>query len=248
MKFILAIGLIIICIRDGFTQMEDLLKLPAYTDLSEVEWVDNIYLFPEFNQSKILFSTGFSTSEEFLGNYNLYFGTIDFINGEGDTLQVTPTKLMSTFDIGGHTFYLATGYGYIQILQQGTVSLGVHRILNSEIIGSGLGKERYERSPQYRNRSGKFAFHDPGIPYKYLTDYRGERSGYDRYYRKSAWYYFIDKEDRVFVASKYSILKIFRGHKKEINEYLQQNDTEFSNEHDLRSLLTFCASLWVTTG
>ena len=91
-------------------------KLPARTSIGQVTWKDSIYRFPEFQYGTITFITGFSPEETFKFNYNLYFGQIDFIDKNGDTLQVKPSRDLKEINIGGHSFYHDDHQGYIEIL------------------------------------------------------------------------------------------------------------------------------------
>lgn len=206
----------------AYTQTPGLLKLPAHTELKKVDWRDSIYRFPEFMRGRITFATGFSPEGTARLNYNLYFAQVDIINEKGDTLQVTPSKEVKLIDIGGHTFYYDDRWGYIEVLSNGPVALGVLTVLSTE-------KMVYV--------SGSFDGASAGI------DTRGTRSVYDRYYRKTDTYFFVDSNNKLYKAIKPSILKVYASHKKEINEYVNEHKTDFNKMQDLLQLLNFCNQL-----
>jgi len=198
-----------------------LFKLPARTSIHHVTWKDSIYRFPEFQDGKIIFMTGFSPQETFKFNYNLYFGQVDFIDKNGDTLQVKPSKELKQIDIGDHSFYHDDHQGYIEILYQAPVSLGTWTFLNSE-------DPKHER-----------------VYYSYYqaVDTRGDQSIRDRYYRLIHVHFLIDRNNKLHKVLKPTVLKLFPGHKKEIIKYLDDHNVDFLREQDLIALIQYCNAL-----
>jgi len=142
------------------------------------------------------------------------------INLQGDTLQVTPSNEIKLIEIGGTVFLYASRIGYVEILGQSPVALGVFNILVTEKMVVDL--------------------QDRGAV---STDVRGQMSDYDRYYKKTRTYFFIDKGDKLHKAIKPSILKLFPGHNASIKAYLRKNYIDFNQEKDLVQLLNFCNQL-----
>jgi hypothetical protein len=197
----------------------DVFFLPAHTHFSEVAWRDSIYLFPSFQYGRIAFATGYSPEGSVLMNYDLYLAQMDLITTEGDTTQIKRIKEVKLIRIGDHLFLNDYKIGYIEIIQQLPVSLGVLSVMNTihmEYVSGNLAGSSYS------------------------SDVRGIPSVYDRYYRKEKRYYFVGKDNIVYKAARVSILKLFRESKNDINVYLRDNRIDFEDKNDLIKLLSFC--------
>ena len=191
--------------------------LPAHTHLNNVSWRDSIYSFPNFQPGKITFQTGYSPNESMPLNYNLYLGQMAMINYDGDTVQIQHSKEIKLAAVGDHIFFHDPRIGFIEIIQQLPVALGVLRIMTihaKHVRGSKDGTS-------------------------YGSDVRGTPSAFDRFYQKEERYYIISKDNKVFKATRASILKIFNS-KDEINIYLTKNTPDFENKNDLLKLILFC--------
>lgn len=228
MKRYLTVGLIIFIfllsvayMPTTLAQTAPLRKLPAHTFVTAMSWWDSIYRFPEFQLGRIKYFTEFTPDALFLFNYNLYYGGIDFIGDRGDTLQLKPLKTIRRIEIGGHLFYYDMHVGYVELLTQGPVSLGVYTILNTE----------------------KMVYVSGNIEGSLNADLRGPPSVYDRYYREIAKYYLIDGNHKFHRALKPALLKLFPGHKEAIEEYIQQFHVDFNNSEDLIDLVNYCNDL-----
>ncbi|HMG92597.1 MAG TPA: hypothetical protein VK589_21215 [Chryseolinea sp.] len=197
----------------------DVFYLPAHTFFSEVAWRDSIYLFPSFQYGRITFATGYSPEDKVLMNYDLYSAEMALITKDGDTTHLKRTKELKLLNIGDHLFLQDYKVGYIEIIQQLPVSLGVLNVMSTEHMEYVSG-----------NREGG----------TYGMDTRGTPSVYDRYYRKGKLYYFIDRDNKVYKATRASILKLFRKNKDEIDVYRRENKIDFENRSDLVKLLRFC--------
>ena len=201
---------------------QDLYKLPAHTNVQNVTWWDSIYRFPSFEPGRITLATRYSPDEEVRFNYNLYYMQMDYIASNGDTLQIKPSREIKLITIGAHQFYHHYRIGYLEILLQKSISLGVLNFLNTEDtrIESGNKVLSYDK-----------------------VDARGGPSNYDRYYRKFAKYYFLDLQNEPYKASKHAILKLFNNHRKPIKAYIAQHNVAFNNKQNLIMLLNFCNQL-----
>lgn len=221
-KKILAITITLVIYSNcSMAQSEPLLKLPAHTHLSKVSWRDSIYMFSDFLPGKLTLRTGFTPVDSFRFNYNLYFGSVDYISSYGDTLQVKPSPELKIIGIGGLLFVNHSGKGYIEVILNAPVSLGAFTILRTEkmvfISGNREGSEN--------------------------ADLRGIPSVYDRYYRLAKSFFFIDQRNEIHKAMRKSIIKLFPNQKERIKEFVERNRTDFTMESDLKSLLNFCNQL-----
>jgi hypothetical protein len=197
----------------------DVFLLPAHTHLNEVAWRDSIYLFDSFQAGRITFDTGFSPEQRLKLNYNLYFAQMDFINDDGDTLQIKPKKEIQLIEVDNNLFFYDPKVGYIQIVHRLPVALGAFHVLTIDYMEFATGKQAS------------------------LEDARGTPSDYDRYYRKTMHFYFIGKDNKSHKAIPTSLYRLFRHHKNEIKGYIDENSIDFRKKDDLIKLLIFCNGL-----
>ena len=64
-------------------------------------------------------------------NYDLYFAEMALITKDGDTTQLNRTKELKLISIGDHLFLHDYKVGYVEIIQQLPVSLGVLNVMNT---------------------------------------------------------------------------------------------------------------------
>jgi hypothetical protein len=197
-----------------YSQSDNLLKLPALTNISSVPWKDSIYRFPAFEKGKITYATG-SLEHEFYLNYNMYFEKMDFISESGDTLNITNTREIKEIQIGHTWFFHDHKTGYYEVILKLPVALAVKNqfvFQNSKVRGAVRG----------------------------FADVRGAAADYDRYYEILPTYFFIDKNNSVHRATRASILKLSPDHRAEVSAYLQKHSPDFESREDLVQLLTYC--------
>ncbi len=226
-KFSVALFALTICVTFSSFSQSPLLKIAAHKHPSKA-FKDSIYMFPAFQEGTITFSTGFSPDQRITLNYNMYHFLMDFINENGDTMQMKPSPEIKEVTIGKHLFYYDSKVGYIEMLDQSPVALGVLTFLNTEKM-------------QYVSGAIINAETD--------TDARGRPSAYDRYYSKRHTYYFIDTKNKahkaykVYKAIKPSLARVFREQRREIDAYCKVNKIDFNNSADLTRLLGYCNGL-----
>ena len=201
--------------------------LPANTRLNEVPWRDSVYRFSSFEPGRVTFATGYSPPEQVMMNYNLYLMQMHYISSEGDTLQIKPSKELKLVSISDRFFYHDGKLGFIELIQQLPVALGVRNLMKAEYID-------YLPGGTYR-KAGYTPFSD--------EDLRGAATTLDRYYIKDADYFFIGKNNDVHKASPASIFKIFRDHKKSVKIYIDEHNIDFEKKEHLMKLLVFCNGL-----
>lgn len=196
-------------------------KHPAHLFPQKLSWWDSIYQFPHFQEGRITFFTGFSPEPTIMLNYNLYYGQMDLIDSNGDTLHVTPPKTLKNVHVGNNLFYFDYQKGYLEAIVHGTVSLGCHNILRLERKEYVSGNAEAEGA----------------------ADVRGTTSVFDRYYRRASTYYFIGSDQRLYFPSKSAILKLFPEFKLLISDYIRDQSIDFKRESDLIKLCRFCNEL-----
>jgi hypothetical protein len=201
--------------------------LPANTRVDQVPWRDSVYRFSSFEAGRVTFATGYSPMEQVRMNYNLYFAQMDYISSKGDTLQIKPSKELKLISIGGHLFYHDHKLGFIEVIQQLPVALGVKNMMKAQYID-------YPRGGMHR-KVGFTPFAD--------EDLRGAAIALDRYYLKGGDYFFIDSNNEVYKATLASVFKLFQEHKKAVKMYVDQHDIDFGRKDHLMNLLVFCNGL-----
>jgi hypothetical protein len=191
----------------------------------QVAWRDSIYRFSHFKEGRITYVVGRSNKQKF--NYNLFSGEMDFITDRGDTLTVTDEQDLRLVMIDGHVFYHDHKRGYIEILLQLPLALGVQKIFyparKETVADDGYGVTSHTTSSA-RSYIG---------PPNHLTNE-------DNIYKKESKFYFLDQKNKVFPANKFTIVRMFPDNKKEIKAYYRENNIDFKNQSDLIRLVKFC--------
>jgi len=121
----------------------------AHYKLSKEALRDSIYRFHDFQYGRVTFSTGFSPEEKLRLNYNLYRGQMDLITNDGDTSQVQRFKYLKLVTIGNHLFYHDNKIGYIEIVYQSPIALGVLRRLSTVDLVTASESETYYKKEEH---------------------------------------------------------------------------------------------------
>jgi hypothetical protein len=194
-------------------------RLNAYTPLSHADWKNRLYRFSAFQEGSIVFNRGVSSSRSWLMNYNMYLKVMEMITDRRDTIAVDPSLAILAVKIKNRLFINNNNKGFIELLVEGPVSLGVK--YNIEVT-------------METSRGDRFVGTDMGPA---MT------SRYERLFTKKESYYFLDQESKVHPANKHWILKLFPERNEELRNYMARNGINFRIEQDLESLLQFCNAL-----
>lgn len=207
-------------------QESRLYRLKQDQDVRTTDWRDSIYRFPEFMNGRLTFVAGRSQERKF--NYNFFSGNMDFINENGDTLILTTSRELRLVTIGSHVFYFDPREGYIEIMLQLPLALGVKEIffaaIKETVADDGYGVVSHTTSATRSFRGPVTA----GI------------INVENLYKKESYYYFIDQQNNVYQANKFTILRLFEDHKREIKAYLKENNVDFRNGQHMADLVRFC--------
>jgi hypothetical protein len=150
-----------------------------------------------------------------------------YISSHGDTLQIKPSKELKLVSISGHLFYHDYNVGFIEVIQELPVALGVRNLMKAQYID-------FLPGGTYR-KAGFTPFSD--------EDIRGAAATIDRYYIKDADYFFIGRNNDVHKANPASVFKIFGEHKKAVKKYIDEHEVDFERKEHLMNLLIFCNEL-----
>lgn len=189
------------------------------------------YFYPQFQPGRVIFFNGNNTNAQL--NYNLLLGEIHFVGTQNDTLSLTNEQLIKMIIVGKQPFVFAPKYGYLLIEpnDSSSVRLGSKqqfRLSNLEKIGAyqqSTGVSSIRTFTVFSNGNGSVQKLDP----------KG-----DIVFSKNITYYFVDKNNSCYKASKSSLFKILPKYKKQITNYLQENRPDFRNEKDLKAIIQFC--------
>jgi hypothetical protein len=191
-------------------------RLNAYSFLSHAEWKDSLYRFARFQEGSIIFGRGTTTPLKRPMNYNIYLKQMQILSEQGDTIPMEYSSAVNVVILADHLFLNDFSNGFVEILTEGDVSLGVRHSI----------KVMMETT-----RGERFIGLDMGP---------GMTSKFDRFFIKEATYCWIDKESKVRPANKHWILKLFPNKRERIESYLTKNSINFKVDEDLISLLNFC--------
>lgn len=145
-------------------------------------------------------------------NYNYLTGEMDYINDSGDTIQYK-TKNGTSVSFDDRLFYKQSGGGFAEALIQGKETLYETRRL--KVI-------------QEEN--------NPDSPGGYSKDDAAD----DRLCLMQTAYFFLDKNQRSWMADKTAFIRFFPNSRKQLEEYLSQHPVNFENKVDLIRLISFC--------
>ncbi len=192
------------------------LILKGHYILSKQDRDQLFYRFQEFQKASIEFLGGYKPSHDLLLNLNLYLERIEVIGENGDTTNLPYLAEMSILKIDKHLFFYDYHYtkGYVEKLNQGTVSLGA--------------KYNFSLSADGRTPLTKY------------TDWRSPIWPEDRYYTRWETYFFVDKNNLLYKATRPSILKLIPNSKRETKRFIRKNKIDFKAKDDLFKLLEFC--------
>jgi hypothetical protein len=214
---VLTVPLLVSTAHNAFCQDIELLRLPRFAKVSQTLWRNEIYYFQQFQEGTIIYQTGFKLNQTLKLNYNIYHERMEFIGEAGDTLGIEANKEIKLIEIGSHLFYHDYESGFYEILTTSSVSLAVQPKFR-------LGKTEGNYGPL-------------------VFETRGAAMTCDRFYYKRMSYFFIDVNDRVFKASKASVLKLFPEYKSDIRAYLIEKPVDFTRQEDMIRLTNYCYQL-----
>ncbi len=164
-------------------------------------------------------------------NYNILFGEMQFIDPKGDTLSIADENNIRWIAAEKDTFYFHEGW--MELIANNTViKLAKKRLIevgNKEKIG-GMGIPGFG-AIETNSKSTASQHTKDLVAQEKLT------------YVEHITYFFADRFNNFFVATKKSLLKIYGKEEKKIVQYLDDNKISFSNEDDLKRLTTYLKDL-----
>ena len=192
--------------------------------------VNEIYLNAEFRMGTVVLRNGTSANVKL--SYNSVFGEMQFIDPKkGDTISLAEEKNIKFVAIEKDTFYFDEAW-LLVINSDSTVKIGKKRLLemtNKEKLGA-MEVPGFGAIETYTKFTGSQHMKDL-VAKERLT------------FTEHNTYYFGDRFNHFFKASKKSLLNLYRDHEKEIDDWLKEAKIDFSNEKDLKRLFNFLHNL-----
>lgn len=227
---ILTIAFVLLTGYQIWAQSSGRVKVKASADIMKELATEVKYRFPQFRKGEIHYLSGSPASALF--NYNILLNEMHYIDRKGDTLALDQEHLIKHISIDGQTFYFDKQRGYQELVTAYTpLKLTKYeqlRIVNREKMSAYGQSSAASSIRSYNNISGE-------------NSYYKLNSNDVITLRKEVAYYLIDNNNRILLANKPNLLKLFSQRKKEIEKYLQETELDFTKEEDLQKLLLFCS-------
>jgi hypothetical protein len=202
--------------------------LAAGANLSKV-WRDSIYMFPDFTKAKLVFRDNSTKEIESGINVNLFTGDIETINADGDTIKMRNTADITTLLVGNKIIYHDYYHGYIEVLLNSGISLGVSHYLRVKKSAVSLANVMASTDDMLQRTF-------------YKNSYDNYTVSFDRLFRKEKKYFFIGDNRQLEEANELSIQRLLPEKKFVLGKYIRRNNTNFKIEEDLRRLIRFCST------
>ncbi|AYB30145.1 hypothetical protein [Chryseolinea soli] len=213
----------------AFGQPPATLRLKPGENIRTTSWRDSVYRFSSYQEGQVIFISG--PSPKYKMNYNVLSGDMEFISPKGDTMVLKKTPEVKLVMVGGHVFFLEPAQGYIEILIQQQLALGVQK----EFV---IARKDVEVSNGYSTSSN-----NTGAVVAYRGNSRSVTSNADLLVRINNTYFFIDQKNEAHPATKASLMKLFPDDRDKLKTYLKEQHTDFKQKDDLARLLAFCNGL-----
>ncbi len=200
-------------------------KINPGKKISEAIPREDIYLYPEFTNGTV-----FKKNDQFSKaplNYNSLLGEMQFIDPDGDTLSIADHEIIKSIVIQEDTFYynkvclkLVEDFGNLKLTSRQFIDFA-----NRQKIG-GHGELSSASISTYSEISSHIGSKEIS-PYEILT------------LAKYQVFYISDKFNSFKVANKKNFMTLFPKKEKLLQQHLNTKKVDFSNEQDLKNLISF---------
>ncbi len=185
---------------------------------------DEMYTYSGFIEGTVYFRN--NSLIVVLLNYNSLFAEMQFIDLKGDTLSLDNEGTIKLIVIKTDTFYFSNGYQKL-IYDQGSVKLAKKTFFsfNNREKLDGLGGSSSGGIETYSAMSGR-SYLKELVAMEIIT------------FIKNNIFYIGDRFNNFNPATKKNVLNLYANKEKEVQIYLKENKTDFSNEEDIKKLMT----------
>lgn len=154
-------------------------------------------------------------------NYNIFLETIDTKDSLGVVRRLGKFPEMKFIWIGDHKFYNHPGFGYLEIIVDGTISVAAKTLMAVGI------ETRY------------------GVHSAMGVDYRTSAEPETRVYFPVEILYIVDLEDRVHRIGSLLLPSLLPRMKYKIRAFAEANKIDYRNENDILKIVKFCNDNYV---
>ncbi len=229
MKALLLLFFILISYTDLSAQDSTLVTVKTGEKITDVLKASDIYFYPQFIYSKVLFKDG-TVADPYM-NYNRLYDQMLFINEKGDTLALTDVKNIDFIVNDWDIFYYQGGYMRL-IADDTAIKLAEKQIWILADIRKVGSHNRPTTSVAITSLS-YFSNGQDAAKSKELI------MNEELVLRKETQYYFGDKYNHFVRASKKRVLSLFSKEQRTIENYLNENKVNFDKKDDLEKLCRF---------
>ena len=195
-----------------------------------VAFPNGFYRFPKFTEGTFLMKDG--TKSRALFNYNFATDEILYIKSNGDTMAVGVPDEMVYINIGENTQYIYNNKSYLEILSEAQDKRLAKKLkVNIEKDKKGGYGESAPTSSQ--DQMANFAW---GSQLYQL--------GHDVIINKTTSYYWVDEKNNPQPVTRKNTMRLVSKDKQsKLEAFIEENNTNFNSEDDLRKLLAYAGTL-----
>jgi hypothetical protein len=215
-----------------FSQDDKVIRINPLKSGTE-ELTSQIYKYPEFLEGLVVFND--SSSAEAKLNYHQVFGQILFINQKGDTLALANPATTRLVKIGTDSFYFHDKSFLHKLTQLKGNNLAVKQTIKF------VGREKAGPYGTYSSTSAANSNSTVTVDDQ-ITQYIGLDQ--NTVYKFKNEFYFSDRFNNFFRASKKNFFNLYSRHEKALKEYIKQNPVDYNSKGDLIRLLNYANSLY----
>jgi hypothetical protein len=234
MKKLIPFIMLCLCTQLAFSQTSHSILVKAGEDPAKVIPLKERYRYGEFLEGRF-YDPQSKRSQILKLNYNIFFGAMQFINSDGDTLFIAEdSNIFKYVQIQRDLYYHDFREGYFEVLTlEPSIKLLAQlkwKVIRKEtVVNNGYGSTSSVNGTEYSSRRagdiGNFIQNENIL------------------FGKDLSYFLLGKKDKIYKANKAGFIKAFSNHKQKIQRFLKEQNVDFLRESDIRKLLEFCNSL-----
>ncbi|WP_017731400.1 hypothetical protein [Nafulsella turpanensis] len=230
-QFYLILTAILLANSFAVAQSEGPIRVEAGENVAKAVAFSDQFRFPNFQKGTVFFKNGNTGSS--LLNYNHLFDAVQFIDKKGDTLSLANPLDIEQIKIGDKKFFFNNGY-YEVIAEFPAVKLTIKQVLeisNREKIGGYGERKNTAAIDNYSSMYMNTQVHELTVNENVILS-------------KNPSFHLLDQNGRLFPATKRNVSRIFpRKHRKEIVQFIKEQNTDFNQEHSIMEVLEFASTL-----
>jgi hypothetical protein len=233
MKVLLLLFLILIGYTEIPAQDSTYVTVKTGEKIEDVLKPSDIYFYPQFVYSKILFKDG-KVADPYM-NYNRLYDQMLFITEKGDTLALTEVKNIE-YIVNDWDIFFYNG-GYLRLIADDTViKLAEKKVWEVADVRK-MGTFNTPTNTVAITSVGYFSNGQDAAKSKELI------MNAETLLRKETQYFFGDKYNHFVRASKKKLLDLFPKDEQRIESYLNEHKVNFDKKDDLEKLCQFILQL-----